>query len=203
MGIVEVRRRVGRIITRLYQPLHRQIRRFAKVGGIEGLRPNRMRESGRTAPGKGVNARCRNVCFADRQTIGQIGPHAGSSTTYHSTPAIRERLTAPVLAFEDRGGTRGFERGSALLPRFARPQNCLGLLVVTARQRVPPHDRQFLQHLQTVPQIAHPAALIVRPAHRHLDHTESPLDGNKQNFGVKSPALDGLQAGKPSAPPTA
>src|ERR1700739_4271930 len=62
-----------------------------------------------------------------------------------------------------------------------------------ARQRVPPQDRQLLQHLQSVAQIAHPAALIVRPAHRHLDHTKSSLDGNKQNFGVETPALDGLK----------
>ena len=104
MGIVEVRRRVGRIITRLYQPLHRQIRRFAKVGGIEGLRPNRMRKQDEQRQGKGKRE------MPERALCGSAN-HRADWTSCRFQYNLPDFNGCPrSLAFGDRGGTRSRTR---------------------------------------------------------------------------------------------
>src|ERR1700748_1179778 len=102
-------------------------------------------------------------------------------------------IAQTLLQKRERGETGPRRPHNRELARFSRAKNRLCGLAISSGQRVPPDDRKFLQHLQAVPQITHSGALVVCPAYRHLDHTKSPLDGNKQNFGVESPALDGLK----------
>src|ERR1035438_9779961 len=77
--------------------------------------------------------------------------------------------------------------------RFASAQNCIDAPAVMPGERVPADDHKFLEHLQAVSQVAHPRALVVRPAHGNFLDPESTLKGDKENLRVEAPALDGLE----------
>lgn len=69
----------------------------------------------------------------------------------------------------------------------------LDVSVVVAGQGIPADENEFLQHGHAVAQIAHAGTRIVGPAYRYFNHTETTLEGDEEDFGVKSPALDGLK----------
>lgn len=66
-------------------------------------------------------------------------------------------------------------RLTCVSPRPNRPN----LLAVLPRERIPADDGNLLKHLHAVPQIAHPTARVVCPAHRNLNHAEAPFEGDK------------------------
>jgi hypothetical protein len=67
------------------------------------------------------------------------------------------------------------------------------VFAVAAGEGVEADNGQFLEHLETIFEVAHAAALVVGPAHGDFDDTEAALDGDEKDFGVESPALDGLK----------
>src|ERR1039458_5108460 len=71
--------------------------------------------------------------------------------------------------------------------------NRLDLLAVASAQGVPADDGNLLEHLDADFQVAHAGALIMSPAHRHLNHLVTAFEGDKENLRIKAPALDGLE----------
>ena len=63
----------------------------------------------------------------------------------------------------------------------------------SGRERVPANDRQFLQHLQAVAQVADAGARVVGPAHGTSCDLVAALEGDEEDFGIEAPAFDGLQ----------
>src|SRR5947209_7352979 len=73
------------------------------------------------------------------------------------------------------------------------PGHLVHIFPVASDQRVPAHDRKFLQHLQAVAQIADARARVVGPAYGNLNNPETAFARDEKYLRIKPPALDGLQ----------
>ncbi len=67
-------------------------------------------------------------------------------------------------------------------------------LVVASGHEVRPDARHVFEHLHTVAEIAHAAALVVAPGDRNLADNVLQLAGDEEYLGIEAPALDGLEA---------
>jgi len=79
------------------------------------------------------------------------------------------------------------------LLEWGSSMNMLDLLAVASEEGVPADDGDLFEHLDAVFEIAHAAALVVSPAHGHLDDVVTALEGDEENLGVEAPTLDGLK----------
>src|SRR5215469_6163598 len=98
------------------------------------------------------------AALADRTSL----PHLSSEMWGTRVPVRSETLRLSLLAG---GGASRFLDCLVDLGRFANTLDGIYGPAVAADQRVPAHDRELLQHLQAVAEIADPSARVVRPAH--------------------------------------